>query len=240
VERIGVVALRFSNNREFEVNDAGLVLVNERQVDIDTFPHTRIGEMRADSVAVGGIGETPLEGRKVVLRARILNVRQELAALADQMQPAPNQIPRRPHRGRVDVGLRHQAAAQEACDLVRVDLVVLRFAAVNGFHRERVAQNERDAFSGAHVREPVPREHALGGHDQVVTVRRGDIEKGLRAARHVPMHQHLAGRIEDADVHRLHVEIDSAVVPMLPVVESHSALLLRDYAHVPALSLPSS
>jgi hypothetical protein len=39
--------------------------------------------------------------------------------------------------------------------------------------------------------------------------------------------QHLAGGVEDADVHGFHVEINSAIVPMLSVVESHSVLLLR-------------
>ena len=36
-----------------------------------------------------------------------------------------------------------------------------------------------------------------------------------------------AGPVEEVDVHRLHVEIDAAIVAMLTVVESHSALLLR-------------
>jgi hypothetical protein len=49
------------------------------------------------------------------------------------------------------------------------------------------------------------------------------------------MHQHLAGGVEDADVHRLHVKIDSAIVPMLTVVESHSVLLLRGMRTCPAL-----
>jgi hypothetical protein len=34
------------------------------------------------------------------------------------------------------------------------------------------------------------------------------------------MDEHLAGAVEDADVHGLHVEIDSAVVTVLTVVES--------------------
>ena len=154
------------------------------------------------------------------------------------MQPTPNEITSRPHARWINVGLR-QAATQEARDLVRVDPVVLRFASVNRFHRERVAQHEGDAFRGAQVREPVPREHALGRHDQIVPVRGHDLEECLRRRWHVAVHQRLAGRVEDADVHRLHVEIDSALVLMLPVVESHSALLLRGYVHVSALSLPS-
>ncbi len=70
VERIGVVALRLSNNRELEVHDEGVVLVNERQVDIDTLSHTRIGELRPDPVTVGGIRQAPLKGGQVV-RARV-------------------------------------------------------------------------------------------------------------------------------------------------------------------------
>ena len=38
---------------------------------------------------------------------------------------------------------------------------------------------------------------------------------------HVAVHEHLAGGVEDADVHGLHVEIDPAIVTMLAVVESH-------------------
>ena len=110
---------------------------------------------------------------------------------------------------------------------------------MNRLHRERVAQDEDEAFGSAQIREPVPRKHALGRHDQIVPVRRDDLEERLRRRFHIAMHEHLAGRVQDADVHRLDVEIDSAIVPMLPVVESHSALLLRGYAHVPALSLPS-
>ena len=95
-------------------------------------------------------------------------------------------------------------------------------------HRKRVAQHKGDAFGGADVGEPVPREHALGRHDQIVPVRCDDLEERLRCRFHVAVHKHLAGRVENTDVHRLHVEIDSAIVAMLTVVESHSVLLLRD------------
>jgi hypothetical protein len=37
----------------------------------------------------------------------------------------------------------------------------------------------------------------------------------------IAMHEHLARGVEDAHVHRLHVKIDPAIVPMLAVVESH-------------------
>ena len=63
---------------------------------------------------------------------------------------------------------------------MRVDLVVLGLATVDGFHGERVAEHERDGFSRADVRQPVPRKHALGRHDQVLAVRLDDLEEGGR------------------------------------------------------------
>jgi hypothetical protein len=67
----------------------------------------------------------------------------------------------------------------------------------------------------------------LGGDDEIVSVRRYRLEKDLGCRLHVAVHQHLPGRVENADVHRFHLEIDPAIVAMLTVVESHSVLLLR-------------
>jgi hypothetical protein len=92
---------------------------------------------------------------------------------------------------------------------------------VDGLHRECVAQHEREAFGGADVREPIPGEHALSRDDEIVAVRGDNLEERLRRRFHVAVHQYLAGGVENADVHGLHVEIDSAIVTVLPVVESH-------------------
>ena len=70
-------------------------------------------------------------------------------------------------------------------------------AAVNRLHRERLAQDERDVFSGTHIRGPVPREHALGRDDQIVPVRGDDLEERLSARFHIAVHQHLAGGVEE-------------------------------------------
>jgi len=50
------------------------------------------------------------------------------------------------------------------------------------------------------------------------------------------MDQHLAGAVEDADVHGLHVAIDSAIVTVLAVVESHRSSSCA-VAHLPCASL---
>ena len=177
--------------------------------------------MLHDPGAIGAIGEFSPEDGQVVLRARVLDVGQELAPLAHEVQAPTDQITRGPHRRRIDVGLRQHAAPQQDGDLVGINLVVLRLAAVDGLHRQRVAEHERDALRRADIGQPVPREHALGRHDQILSVRRDHLEERRRRRRHVAVHEHLAGAVEDADVHRLHVQIDPAVVTVLSVVESH-------------------
>jgi hypothetical protein len=68
---------------------------------------------------------------------------------------------------------------------------------------------------------PILREHALGCDDEALPVRAHHREKGLRRRRHVAVHEHLAGAVENAHLHRLDVVIDPAIAPMLAVVESH-------------------
>jgi hypothetical protein len=50
------------------------------------------------------------------------------------------------------------------------DAIVFGFAAVDGFHVERVAQDELDSFLRAQIGQPVPAEDAFDGHDQIVAI----------------------------------------------------------------------
>ena len=86
MKRVGIVAFRFPDDRELEVGDARIVLVDQRDVDRDALLHTRIGKVLHDSLAISAIGELPPEDGQVVLRARVLDVGQELATLAHEMQ----------------------------------------------------------------------------------------------------------------------------------------------------------
>src|SRR6267378_8485339 len=97
-----------------------------------------------------------------------------------------------------------------------------------------MAQHERDAFGGADVREPVPREHALGRHDEIVPIRCDDLEERFGRRFYIAVHEHLAGGVENTDVHGLHVEIDSAIVTVLAVVESHRSSSCASCAFNPA------
>ena len=149
---------------------------------------SRIGKIVRHAVAIGRVGDPALELRPVVLRPRVVNVCQQLAALPDQMEATAEQVARRPHASGIHIGLGPQSAAQEARDLVRVNLVVLGFPTVDRLHRQRVAEHERDLFGGADVCEPIPREHALGGDDQIVPVRGDDLEERLAGGCDVAMH----------------------------------------------------
>ncbi len=151
-------------------------------------------------------GETRLrksggEGREVVLGPCVLHVREQLSTLAHEVKASSRQVARRPHSGRIHVGLRQEANAQEVRDLVRVELVVLGFTAMNRLHRQRVAQHEPDPLHGTEVCQPVPREHAFGRHDQIVSVRREGHEHGHWSGRHVLMEDHLTGGVQDTEIH---------------------------------------
>jgi hypothetical protein len=128
------------------------------------------------------------------------------------------------HAGRIDVGLRQRAAAQQAGDLAGVDPIVLALAAVNGFHVQGVAEHEGDVLLGAEVGEPVPAEQALDGDDQSVAERGDGVEEGVGVGAEVLVVDDLAGAVEDAQVHGPGVQIDAAVKSMLLGVEAHGVL----------------
>ena len=106
MKRVGIVALRFADDGEVEIDDERIVLVDQREVDRDALLHTRIGKVLHYPVAIGAIGEFSPEHGQVVLRARVLDVGQELAAFAHEMQAPTDQIACGPHRRWVDVRLR--------------------------------------------------------------------------------------------------------------------------------------
>ena len=73
------------------------------------------------------------------------------------------------------------------------------------------------------------------GDDETVAVGSDHFEERSGGRLDVPMHEHVARGIEDADVEALGVEIDAAVVPMLTAVESHGSSSCADDALGPAV-----
>jgi hypothetical protein len=109
---------------------------------------------------------------------------------------------------------------------VRIDLVVLGFAAVDGLHVQGVAEDEGNPLLRAKIREPVPREDAFDGHHETLAVGRDSREEVLRGGGAIPLDADLAFRVQHADVHPPRVQVDPTVVSVRRSVEPHPHLLL--------------
>ena len=92
-----------------------------------------------------------------VLTVGVLDMSQELGPVAHAMHPAAEQVPGRPHLGRIDIGLGQHATAEQHGDLLGVELIVLGLAPMDRLHGEGVAQDKGKALTGAEVGHPGPR-----------------------------------------------------------------------------------
>jgi hypothetical protein len=82
---------------------------------------------------------------------------QELGPFPREIQATPEEVPGGAPLGRIDLGVWQHPAAQEASNFVRIDLVIFGLAAVDGLHREGMAQDEGNPLLGAEVGQPGPR-----------------------------------------------------------------------------------
>jgi hypothetical protein len=137
------------------------------------------------------------------------------------MRPPPEQVAGGPHGRRRDVGLREPAATQQPSDVLGVDRIVFRLAAVDGFHRASVAKDKRHAFASAEVGQPVPGEQAFDTDDQILTIGRNGLEKHLWTGFHMAMPQNLAVLAEDTQVQATRMQINTAIRFVLFRGESH-------------------
>lgn len=92
---------------------------------------------------------------------------------------------------------------------------------MDGVHIQGMAKDKREAFVSTEVGQPVPGAHACDGDDEPVSRGGNDFQKGLRVCLHVPVQHDVALLVEDADIHRLRVQVDAAVPWVLGGVQSH-------------------
>ena len=205
---------------QLQLPEQPIVVVDQCQVALDALAHRGIGEV------VGQPDTVPVEGdlaerRQQVLARRVLDVREELSALAGEVAASTQKVAGGPHFPRVHVRHGKHAAAQEHGDLVSVDLVILGFAAVDSLHVQGMAEDEGDALLRAKVGERVPREDAFHGHHEVLAVRRDRGEEVLGGGRAIAVDPNLAVRVQHAHVHPSRVQVDPAVVSVRRGVEPH-------------------
>jgi len=150
----------------------------------------------------------PGEGRKVTRRTAAN--RRRAACSTRDTPPGPTSPPRPKH-----------AAAQEARDLGGVDAIVLRFAAVDRLHVQRVAKREGDLVIFAKIGEPIPGEHALAADDEARAIRRDGVAKGVGTGGQIGFEDGVAIVVEDVGEHASCVQIDTTVECVGMVVEAH-------------------
>ena len=96
-----------------------------------------------------------------------------------QVHPTAQQVPGGAHVLGVGVGHGQHPPAKKSCDLLGIDLVVLRLGPVDGFHIQRVAEHEGNAFPATQIGDPVPGEDAFHRHDDIAAVGRDGSQEGI-------------------------------------------------------------
>jgi hypothetical protein len=216
-----VVLLGRRHEGQCDIAEYRVIAVTQSQIDCHAFGHGGIGKALGAPAAVRFGGDLLAHLGQVVLPVGLLAMGQELRACARQREAAPEQSTGCPHRCRGDVSLRDHAAVEQDGDCPGVNPVVFGGAALDGCHRQGLAQDKRQSFWCTQVGEPVPRQEALYRDDNSLPLGGHDLHKRLRARLHSAMPQDLAVVVEHTDVHGAGMEVDAAVKWMLLGVEAH-------------------
>jgi hypothetical protein len=237
VARMGVVLLRRLHDIEIQFAEEAIVIVEQSEVHLDTLAGGGIEKRLSHAGTIGFISNLLPNLGQIVLTVSALDVGQGSRPLSGEMHPAVEQVTGSPPLGGIDIGLGQHPTAQEESDLVRIELVVLGLAAVDGFHREGVTQDEGNALASAEVSEPVPGEEALATDNKSLPTGRHGFEEWCWSCLPMPVDQDLAVLAQDTDRHGARVSIDATVKFVLLVVESHevssSSVGCRPSASIP-------
>ena len=143
--------------------------LDDLKVDGNTLLDRGVVKALNDSFSVLGFGNTSEEVGQVILASGILDMSKELGSFSHEVISSSEEISGGSHSCGIDIGMREHTASEQGGDLMGVDLVVFGFSSVDGFHVEGMAEDEGDGLSRAEVSDPVPGEHALDSHDDVLS-----------------------------------------------------------------------
>ena len=87
-------------------------MAKERQIHLDALLHGGIAEALRHPIPVGFVGDLLANLREVVLTIGIVDVREQLCALAHEMHPPLQEIPGGSHISGIDIGLGEHAAPE--------------------------------------------------------------------------------------------------------------------------------
>ena len=207
----------------FEIADEFVVGVAEGEIGL----HALFEYGVIEGVGNGGplvlVDEASWGAGQVVLMEGVLDVGHELAPLADEVGPTPEEVPGGSHLSGIDVGHGKKTSPQQADGLEGVDAVVLGLGPMDGPHVESVAEDEGDVVLGTEVGEPVPVEDAFGGDDQVLAERFDGFEEAFSVAGKVLVKQDVALGVQNAQIESAGMKVDPAVMLMLFGIEAHGS-----------------
>ena len=203
IEGVGVVHFHGTLQIELDIANEIVQGVQQTQIEFDTLADAGIVKTFGDleRLPVPGVDQLLAEGRQVVLTVGVDHVGDDLGAFVDQVHAAAQEVAGFAQALGIGVGDGQVAAAQQLGDLPGVDLVVLRLAAVDGLHVQRVAKDKGDVLGLAQIGQPVPAKQAFASDDQAVAVRRDGLEESGRLGGQIFVQDDGAALVEDANIH---------------------------------------
>lgn len=142
---------------EFDIPTPRIVVGDQRQIDLETFLHGRIGTAVSNAVTVRFVGELLAKRRQVLLAGGMLPMCQACGAFVRQRHAAPQEITGGAPLGGLAGGLREHPTTEPGGHLVRVDRVMCGLPAMDGLHGQGMPEDNREAGVGPEVGEPGPR-----------------------------------------------------------------------------------
>jgi hypothetical protein len=145
----------------------------------------RIVKALGHPVAVGFVGTLLADLGQVIRAIGMLHMGQEFRAFVHQVGTAPEQVAGCPPVGRIDTGMGKPAPAPQRRNLLRIDLVMLGLAPVDGVHQEGVSEDKGDALFGTQVGEPITGEDAFNGNHQSIPIGGNGLEERFGSGFHI-------------------------------------------------------
>ena len=182
-----IMALGLLHQLPLQLGQLLVIVVDEIQVQLHHATHGGIGKAVRYATAFGRLAEPDAEGRQVVLVHGVLDMGDQVCTLPGQVQAPAQQVAGGAHGGRIGVGLGQHAALEQQRDLVRIELVVLRLATVDGLHVQGMTEHEGNLLAGTEIGDPVPGEDALHRNHQVIPVGFDERHKAGRIGAYITM-----------------------------------------------------
>ena len=218
-EVLRIVEFCVSFKEQFELANGLVVLRQKVQIHLNGSFCAGVLEAICDADSVRFVADLFSEWFQVALVVDDLNVSQRLGSQSHEVCSSSQQVTCGAKLCWISVGCREVSSSQQQSEFFTIEFVVFDFSAVDGFKVQRMSEHEGDLSLLAFVGEPVPVEGAFASDDDVAAEGFDLFEEFFGLARfEVSVQLFLSVLIDDASVHLIRVEVDSAVEWMLSLI----------------------